>query len=73
MTWLSECAYKQREDDDLDWLQASSSGMVDVGPGHDHTLGSNGKFVLLFSCGIVYFLYQSVVKKIPNIVFKMKT
>lgn len=48
MTWLSECSYTQRSDDDLDWLQASSSGNIDVGPDQDNTLGSKGAFSFTF-------------------------
>ncbi|XP_063596764.1 MAM and LDL-receptor class A domain-containing protein 1-like [Penaeus indicus] len=59
MTWLSECAYKQREDDDLDWLQASS-GIVGVGPEHDHTLGSNGHYVYVTNFGGVQGLLASL-------------
>nr|XP_027211162.1 MAM and LDL-receptor class A domain-containing protein 1-like [Penaeus vannamei] len=60
MTWPSDCAYKQREDDDLDWLQASSSGMLDVGPDHDHTLGSSGHYLYVTNFGGVQGLLASI-------------
>ncbi|MPC07725.1 MAM and LDL-receptor class A domain-containing protein 1 [Portunus trituberculatus] len=48
-SWLSDCAYGQRTDDDLDWQQASASDQDGTGPLHDHTLGSIGYYVYVSS------------------------
>lgn len=62
-SWLNDCSYRQRKDDDLDWQWGSSSGQPATGPQHDHTLGSNGKGpyqhepqLFIFLCFIYLFI-----------------
>lgn len=74
LEWLSECNYKVRSDDDLEWQWASGSGQPATGPQHDHTLGSNGTvegtghrqhwsylfFNISLNCDIIYMWGVSV-------------